>query len=358
MTSLAFEPWGNYSLALAASAECLNVEPWTSSSTTPEALKLGVEASPEFACLSFKASTGHFLEAAGEGVEYGVIVNSVGTCRLRYYRMLQQKILEERGLKMFIFGFGYDGIKPPLIRHFDPSLGAFLRCCARARLKTLAVDDIEREAWRVRAIETHKGDTTRMMSGCLRDLDNARTTREIRKVRRGISARFAGIPTDAGRVPLKVGLLGEATVLRNKYLNHNLEEVLGGLGVEVRNFFLLGEEIRNIFHIGLWSKYSRRAIKKLARPYLKSLVGGHAMDSVGNTIRCAREGYDGVVHVCPTGCMPEISVRPILRKIGQDTGIPILECSFDEHTSHVGVVTRLEAFVDILYDRRRKKKSA
>ncbi len=78
------------------------------------------------------------------------------------------------------------------------------------------------------------------------------------------------------------------------------------------------------------------------------------MDSAANTIRCAQEGYDGVVHLCPTGCMPEISIRPILTKVSRDFNIPILECSFDEHTSHVGVVTRLEAFVDILLDRRRK----
>ena len=30
---LAIQPWGNYSLALAASVECLRVEPWTQRST-------------------------------------------------------------------------------------------------------------------------------------------------------------------------------------------------------------------------------------------------------------------------------------------------------------------------------------
>ncbi len=354
MPSLAIEPWGNYSLALAASVECLRVTPWTHSCTTPEILRLGTEASPEFACLSFKASTGHFIKAAQEGVEHGIMVNSMGTCRLRYYRMLQQKILEERGLKLFIFGIGYDGWKPPVVRHFDPDLVPFLRCCARARLKVLTVDRIESHAWRTRALERHTGDTTRVMDACLRDLDTARTVREIRAVRRVIAGRFSAVAVDPDRVPLRVGLVGEATVLRNKFLNHNIEETLGSMGVQVRNFFLLGEEIRNIFHIGFWSKHSRWTMKKLARRYLKSLVGGHALDSVANTIRCAREGYDGVIHVCPTGCMPEISIRPILRKVSNDMDIPVLECSFDEHTSHVGVVTRLEAFTDIMYDRRKK----
>jgi hypothetical protein len=52
--------------------------------------------------------------------------------------------------------------------------------------------------------------------------------------------------------------------------------------------------------------------------------------------------------------MPEISIRPILRKVSQDLNLPVLDLSFDEHSSHVGVVTRLEAFVDILRDRRKE----
>ncbi|MDZ4198966.1 MAG: hypothetical protein U1E27_06745, partial [Kiritimatiellia bacterium] len=315
MPGLAIEPWGNYALALAASVECLGVRPWTHTCTTPEILKLGVEASPEFSCLSFKATTGHFIKAAMEGVEYGVMVNSQGTCRLRYYRMLQQKLLEERGFRLFIFGLGYDGIKPPLIRHFDPTLSSFLRCSFRARLKVLAIDDLEVAAWNRRAVESRKGDTTRVLLSALRDLDQSRTTPEIRAFRRTISERFSRIPAVPDLRPLRVGLLGEATLLRNSFLNQNLEEILGGLGVEIRNFFLLGSEIRNIFHIGLWSRHGRKAMRRLASDYLKTPVGGHAMDSVANTIRCACEGFDGVVHVAPTGCMPEISVRPILRKV-------------------------------------------
>ena len=109
-----------------------------------------------------------------------------------------------------------------------------------------------------------------------------------------------------------------------------------------------------IFNIGFWSKDSRQSLSRLARPYLKSRVGGHALESIAYTITCARDHYDGVVHVSPTGCMPEISIRPILRRVSQDYDIPVLELSFDEHSSHVGVVTRLEAFVDILRERRKQ----
>ena len=355
MPGLAIPPWGNYAIALAASVECLRVTPWTSRSTTPEMMTLGAAASPEFSCLSFKATTGHFIKAAQEGVEYGVIVNSNGTCRLRYYREVQQKILKDRGLNLFIFGLGYDGIKPPLIRHFDPEVGAFLRCSARAFFKVKAIDQIEQLAWKTRALEMHTGDTTRTMNACLRDLDEARTVPAIRAVAHAVPDRFGAVPINAGVRPLRVGLLGEASILRDKYLNHNIEETLGSLGVEVRNFFILGNEMAKIFNIGRWSKDSRKNLVKLAHPYLKSLVGGHALESVAYTITCAQEGFDGVVHVAPTGCMPEISIRPILHKVSEDLNIPVLELSFDEHNGHVGVVTRLEAFVDILRGRKRQE---
>ncbi|MEI6788046.1 MAG: hypothetical protein WCL49_06160 [bacterium] len=357
MTALAIPPWGNYSIALAASVECLRVTPWSTRCTTPEIMKLGADASPEFSCLAFKATTGYFIKAAMEGVEYGVMVNSVGTCRLRYYRELQQKILKDRGFNLFIFGLGYDGIKPPLIRHFDPTMGDFLRCCGRAFFKVHAVDAIEKLAWKTRACELHTGDTTRLMNACLKDLDEARTVPAIRALSRTIPARFHTVPTDPEARPLKIGLLGEASILRDSYLNHNLEETLGSLGVEVQNFFLLGNELAKIFHIGFWSPDSRDSLNRLARPYLKSRVGGHALESVAYTLRCAQEHYDGVIHIAPTGCMPEISIRPILRKISVDHSIPILELSFDEHSSHVGVVTRLEAFTDILRERRKQASS-
>jgi len=206
-------------------------------------------------------------------------------------------------------------------------------------------------------VEQHTGDTTRTMNECLGELEKARTVPEIRALKQTILARFETIQTITDRIPLRVGLVGEATLLSDRYLNHNIEEILGSLGVEVNNYFLLGAELRKIFHLGLRSQHSRRTLLMLARPYLKSLVGGHALESVAYTIRCANEDYDGIVHVCPSGCMPEVSIRPILRKISRDRDIPLLECSFDEHTSHVGVVTRLEAFVDILYGRRKKKRS-
>ncbi len=51
--------------------------------------------------------------------------------------------------------------------------------------------------------------------------------------------------------------------------------------------------------------------------------------------------------------MPEIVAQSVLGQVGEKEGIPVMTMYFDEHAGAAGIQTRLEAFVDMLY--RRKK---
>lgn len=352
---LAIPNIGPYTVALATAVEAIGAIPWWSTSTSKEAMELGKAAAPESLCLPFKAHLGHFIEADNAGVENALMVNSVGTCRLRYYHDTIQRILADMGRDIRIWTLGFDGIKPPIVKYFDPPLWHFLRTSFLAGMKVRAIDTIEIETARTRPREARRGAATRFRSTCLDELAGLRTVWQTIRFRRSIPGRFAAIERDPAIIPLRVGLVGEVSVLRDRLLNCGVEEILGHRGVEIQNFFMLGAEIGNIFHIPTgYRKHSRRHLKRLARSYLKTPVGGHALDSVAHSIASAREGFDGMLHICPSGCIPEISVRPILRRISQDMDIPILPLSFDEHTSAVGVLTRIEAFLDILAARRKR----
>ncbi|MBN2803112.1 MAG: 2-hydroxyacyl-CoA dehydratase [Deltaproteobacteria bacterium] len=350
---LAIPNLGNYTVALASAVTSLGIEAWWSTSTDAEALKLGIAAAPESLCLPLKAHLGHFIEADNAGVENALMVNSVGTCRLRYYRGMIEQILKDMGRDIRIWGLGFDGFKPPLIRHFDPPLIPFLSAVLLAVEKIKVIDSIEIETAYYRAREDVKGKTSLMMDKTLRELGDINSTKLVKQFHKDIKSRFEEIEINKEKQPLRIGLIGEVSVLRDRQLNQNIEEILGHMGVEIKNFFLLGAELGNIFGIPVGSrKNTRKHLAVIARPYLDNPVGGHALDSVAHTILCARQGYDAMVHVCPAGCMPEISVRPILRKISKDMDIPVLQLSFDEHTSTVGLMTRIEAFIDILNGRR------
>ena len=66
------------------------------------------------------------------------------------------------------------------------------------------------------------------------------------------------------------------------------------------------------------------------------------------------KGADGIIHLSPFTCMPEIMSQNIFPAMRENCDIPILALIMDEQTGRAGYITRIEAFVDLM--RRRKRK--
>ncbi|MBE3075948.1 MAG: CoA protein activase, partial [Actinobacteria bacterium] len=66
----------------------------------------------------------------------------------------------------------------------------------------------------------------------------------------------------------------------------------------------------------------------------------------------AERGFDGIIQLLPFGCMPENIATSILPKVQRDHDIPVLTLAFDEQSGRAGVMTRVEAFLDLLTARR------
>jgi predicted nucleotide-binding protein (sugar kinase/HSP70/actin superfamily) len=93
-----------------------------------------------------------------------------------------------------------------------------------------------------------------------------------------------------------------------------------------------------------------------AKGYLKNMVGGHGLDTIANAVRYSREGFDGIIQILPMTCMPEIVAESILPRVAEDYQIPIMSLAVDEHSSDTGLQTRLEAFIDLIAQRKKDKK--
>ena len=94
------------------------------------------------------------------------------------------------------------------------------------------------------------------------------------------------------------------------------------------------------------------------RKYLGSHVGGHGRDAVSEMLTYVKDGFDGVIQILPFGCMPEVTVRPVLERIHKESGVPFLSLSLDEQVAEAGIETRLEAFGDVVHSRFERKLAA
>ena len=132
------------------------------------------------------------------------------------------------------------------------------------------------------------------------------------------------------------------------------------MGVEVRRSltitsFLKDAVIPKIFRKG--ETHLQRA-DRLAKPYLMRDIGGDALECVSDVAYADQRGIDGIIHLSPFTCMPEIMSQNIFPAMRENCEIPILPLILDEQTGRAGYITRIEAFVDLMRRRKRKQKMA
>ena len=89
---------------------------------------------------------------------------------------------------------------------------------------------------------------------------------------------------------------------------------------------------------------------------MKYHIGAHGTESVARAQQLIKAGFDGIIHIKPFGCMPEVNAMSVLHNISKDYKVPIIYFSFDSQTSEAGIKTRIEAFHDMLLAKRKRKK--
>ncbi|MGI6604205.1 MAG: acyl-CoA dehydratase activase-related protein [bacterium] len=320
-------------------------------------LDLGTKYAPEFACIPFKILLGTYLEALALGADTIVSTGGIGPCRAGYYGELHRRILEDLGYNIRLFI-----IEPPLKRPGDffrtimslvPNGSTWLRfpvILQRVWAKLNAIDRVERASHSIRPYEVVKGETSRVYESCLQELDKACSLQEIRDAERDALARLARIEQDRSRRPLKIGLIGEIYVVLEPFANHNVQILLEEMGVLADRSIYLAEWSRGNAVVA-----GEKDVKRAARPFLSELVGGHGVNSIGQTVLYAQQGFDGVIQLAPFACIPEIVAKSILPRVSRELNIPVLTLFLDEQTGEGGIRTRVEAFVDLLIQRRNRR---
>ena len=179
----------------------------------------------------------------------------------------------------------------------------------------------------------------------------------LKKASKLVDEEMKKVEIDPERNVLHVDITGEIYVVNDEFSNQNIERELGRMGVQVRRSltltsFLKDAIIPKIFRKG--ETHLQRAFR-LAKPYLMRDIGGDSLECVSDVVYADQKGADGIIHLSPFTCMPEIMSQNIFPAMREDTDLPILALIMDEQTGRAGYITRIEAFVDLM--RRRKRKN-
>lgn len=353
-----FPHMGNLWIALKALFEKLGHEVIPPPPVTRKTIELGARYAPEFACLPLKVNVGNFIEGLEEGAETIVMLGGSGPCRFGYYAQVEREILKDLG-----YLFDIIIVDPPMgdwtrfLQDLQP-LGNGCRGREVWNALTLAweiikaLDHLHRMLLKVQ-IYNHRGAwkcyekavkaITEVGDKKLLQRVTSESIRELALFSEGQNSTLA---------PLKIAIVGEVFMMWEPYVNLDLEKTLGGMGVEaIRSAYPSDWICENVL-FNPRHMLRRLIFKKAARPYLNCFVGGHGWESVGESVLYARKKIDGVIHVLPFTCMPEIVAQSILPSVSRDYKLSVLTLSLDEHSAQAGLLTRIEAFVDLIREKK------
>ncbi|MTI94601.1 MAG: hypothetical protein FH749_03805 [Firmicutes bacterium] len=323
---------------------------------TKKTISLGAKYSPEFACVPLKMITGTYIEAAEMGAEVVITSGGHGPCRAGYYNQVHRRILEQLGhnLEFIVFDSIFDDIQDFLttlkrLRAGSSVLRVGSVLTSVYRMMRM-LDNLDKRLHTLRAYEQNRGDCTQAWRKITAMFDKAQSVAEMKQAYIEGNELLDSIPlrADTSR-RLRIGLVGEIYVVMEPSINMHLEETLGNLGCEVeRSQYLTGWVEYNFLPgpLNYWT-HEKKAIKK-GRPYIPMIIGGHAIQTVGHIVDYAERGFDGVIHLMPFGCLPELVSQSIIPAISEKHGIPVMTLSLDEQTGVANIQTRVEAFIDLI----------
>lgn len=345
---------GSYSLPMVTLARMLDCRVMVPPRMTKRTLELGARHSPEFVCIPFKYNLGNFIEALDLGAN--LLVQAGGGCRFGYYGEVQEQILRDLGYEFemlrLLGGFSLTQYFTQL-RSVNPRL-SFLRMMHAYKLalrQTQALDRIEDYARKNCGFEMEPGAFERAHAGFLAELAETGDSSAVDGVEARWLARMRAIPTERPDDLLRVGIVGEIYVLMEPFSNFFVEKALARRGCEVHRFVTVSAMVA---HSGKRAKPHMDELLALADPYLKYHVGADGTGSVAMTHKLLKEGFDGVLHLKPFGCMPEVNAMAAMQRLSREHTFPILFISYDAQASETGLQTRLDAFCDMLRMRKRR----
>ncbi|NMB07569.1 MAG: CoA protein activase [Tissierellia bacterium] len=321
-------------------------------------LELGTKYSSETICLPLKITVGNFIESIEKGADTILLTGSCGPCRFGYYSILEGNILKDLGydVEFIVFdpiGEGWKPLRDNLLRTFKLSKTKDLIFAGKIGWELIKkADYITELSNEKRAYAVNSKEVDYIIDNYFNSIYNTFGEREMMDLMNTTIKKLNQIKLKESFNPIRIGIIGEIYTIIEPFVNLEIERKLGHMGVLVEKSLTPTKWVEHhVVKFPFGSKTENEKYK-LAKPYLKTLVGGHGRETVGSAIYYANRGFDGVIQLLPLNCMPEIVAKSIITSVSRDLDFPVMTLVLDEMTGEAGFITRLEAFVDLLERRR------
>lgn len=321
---------------------------------TKRTLELGAKYSPDYVCLPFKYTLGNFIESLEDGAN--VLVQAGGGCRFGYYFELQKQILNDLGYDFEFYSLtdnDVNGITSiyKTIKKLNPNIKItkYLYYLLLTFLMIYFMDKTDMYIRKNIGFEINKGSFDRVKKSMLVKFSKTKGIIDLIKKYYYYNKKFKNISLDKPKNCLKIGVVGELYTSMEPHSNYFLEKELASMNIEVTRF-------TNVTFLLVTKRFTEKYYLRKIKKYCKYSLGSDAMDNIARAKILIKKGYDGIIHIKPFGCTPEIGGMKILENLCNNENIPLMFLTFDTNTSELGIKTRLEAFYDMLVMRRNNEK--
>lgn len=322
---------------------------------TKKTIELGSRYSPDYVCVPFKYNLGNYIEALEQGAN--ILLQAGGGCRYGYYAELQEQILKDLNYNFTFINLiknNHVSIKNiyKLSKTLNPkqNIFKFSYYAINTIIMINIMDKLSKYPRENLGFELQKNSYINTEKDFYKELQkNKHSPLSLFKLYRKYKRKYQQIPINKPKNCLKIGLVGELYSLMEPFCSNHIETKLASYGIEVHRFTTLT-------YLLFQKKYNLKKLLRKGKKYLKYHLGADATESVVLSYELAQKKYDGIVHIKSFGCTPELNAMTILEKISNDYEIPIIYFSFDSQTSDVAIDTRLEAFYDMLIQKKSSSK--
>ncbi|RCW41241.1 MULTISPECIES: 2-hydroxyacyl-CoA dehydratase [unclassified Halanaerobium] len=322
-----------------------------------EVIDLGVKYSPEFACFPFKVITGTYLKLMEEDVDTFVTSGGHGPCRAGYYGEAHKRILADLGydVEMIIIDAPSDDYKYfyNILKKLkgNNSWIKVLQTINIVYKMAQALDELERKVEILRAYNKNSK-FNKIWMDIEKNFYKIKNLSDVKNLKAKYIDKLSEfnntIPAEKERY--RIGIVGEIFVVLEKSINYQIEEKVNYFGFETERSQYLSEWIKeNII------PFAGRDLEKIAnkgREFIEINIGGHARENIGHILDFKERGFDGIIHLKPFACLPELISQSVADSISEKYDIPILTISIDEQTADANILTRIEAFLDMIREKR------